>query len=62
MLTGDNEKTAQAIGSKAEVDKVIAGVLPDEKGAVIQALQNEGKNKVINRFCSDSGRLYTEAL
>ena len=47
MLTGDNEKTAQAIGSKAEVDKVIAGVLPDEKGAVIQALQNEGKNKVI---------------
>ena len=47
MLTGDNERTAQAIGDKAEVDKVIAGVLPDEKGAVIQTLQNEGKNKVI---------------
>jgi Cu2+-exporting ATPase len=47
MLTGDNERTAQAIGDKAEVDKVIAGVLPDEKGAAIQTLQNEGKNKVI---------------
>ncbi|MBP5416826.1 MAG: heavy metal translocating P-type ATPase [Clostridiales bacterium] len=47
MLTGDNERTAQAIGAKAEVNQVIAGVLPDEKGAVIQTLQNEGKNKVI---------------
>ncbi|MBR6253889.1 MAG: heavy metal translocating P-type ATPase [Clostridiales bacterium] len=39
MLTGDNERTARAIGNKAEVDHVIAGVLPDGKGAVIQALQ-----------------------
>ena len=39
MLTGDNERTARAIGNKAEVDHVIAGVLPDGKGAVIQSLQ-----------------------
>ena len=47
MLTGDNEKTAEAIGAKADVDKVVAGVMPEEKGAVVKTLQNEGKNKVI---------------
>ena len=47
MLTGDNEKTAEAIGAKADVDKVVSGVMPEEKGAVVKTLQNEGKNKVI---------------
>lgn len=40
MLTGDNEVTAKAIGQKAGVDEVIAGVLPDEKAGTIRALQN----------------------
>ena len=40
MLTGDNEKTAASIGTKADVDKVIAGVMPEEKGAVIRNLQS----------------------
>ncbi|MBR5040664.1 MAG: heavy metal translocating P-type ATPase [Clostridiales bacterium] len=40
MLTGDNEKTAEAIGAKADADKVVAGVMPEEKGAVIQTLQS----------------------
>ncbi len=39
MLTGDNEKTAASIGAKADVDKVIAGVMPEEKGTVIRNLQ-----------------------
>ena len=47
MLTGDNKITAEAIGKKANVDSVVAGVLPDGNGDVVKALQNEGKNKVI---------------
>lgn len=43
MLTGDNQETAQAIGSKAGVDEVIAGVLPDGKESVIRNLQRQGK-------------------
>ncbi|MEP7357636.1 MAG: heavy metal translocating P-type ATPase [Anaerolineales bacterium] len=43
MLTGDNQKTAEAIGRAAGVDRVIADVLPGEKAAVIKALQAEGK-------------------
>ena len=42
MLTGDNERTAAAIGSQAGVDQVIAGVLPDGKEAVIRRLQSDG--------------------
>lgn len=42
LLTGDNERTAGAIGSLAGVDEVIAGVLPDGKEAVIRKLQNQG--------------------
>lgn len=42
MLTGDNEKTAQAIGKQAGVDKVIAGVLPDGKESAIRGLQESG--------------------
>ncbi len=44
MLTGDNERTAAAIGSQAGVDQVIAGVLPDGKEAVIRRLQSDGSN------------------
>ncbi len=43
MLTGDNERTARAIGRLAGVDEVIAGVLPDGKEAVIRTLQEKGK-------------------
>lgn len=43
MLTGDNERTAKAIGAQAGVDEVIAGVLPDGKEAVIRSLKNKGR-------------------
>ena len=43
MLTGDNERTARAIGAKAGVDEVIAGVLPDGKESVIRSLKEIGK-------------------
>ena len=43
MLTGDNERTAKAIGAKAGVDEVIAGVLPDGKESVIRRLKEKGK-------------------
>mgnify|MGYP001119138845 CR=1 FL=1 len=45
MLTGDNERTAKAIGEQAGVDEVIAGVLPDGKEDVIKKLKEEGKIK-----------------
>lgn len=44
MLTGDNEVTAQAIGEKAGISQVIAGVLPGDKAGVVQGLKQEGKN------------------
>ncbi len=43
MLTGDNERTAKAIGAQAGVDEVIAGVLPDGKESVIRALKEQGQ-------------------
>ena len=45
MLTGDNQRTAEAIGKEAGVDEVIAGVLPDGKEAVIRELQEKGRGK-----------------
>ncbi len=45
MLTGDNPRTAEAIGKEAGVDEVIAGVLPDGKEAVIRELQEKGRGK-----------------
>ena len=44
MLTGDNERTANAIGALAGVDEVIAGVMPDEKESVIRRLSDRSKN------------------
>lgn len=43
MLTGDNEKTARAIGAEAGIERVIAGVLPDHKALEVSRLQDEGK-------------------
>ena len=43
MLTGDNQRTADAIGRQAGVDEVIAGVLPDGKEAVIRRLQDPAR-------------------
>ena len=43
MLTGDNERTAKAIGAQAGVDEVIAGVLPEGKEAEIRKLKEQGK-------------------
>ena len=43
MLTGDNERTAKAIGKQAGVDEVIAGVLPDGKEAVVRDLKEAGQ-------------------
>ena len=43
MLTGDNERTAKAIGAQAGVDEVIAGVLPDGKENVIRKLREQGE-------------------
>ena len=43
MLTGDNERTAKAIGAQAGVDEVIAGVLPEGKESVIRSSEGEGK-------------------
>ena len=47
MLTGDNERTAQAIAKKAGIQQVISQVLPQEKSRVIQTLQAEGKSVIM---------------
>ena len=49
MLTGDNQRTAEAIGRQAGVDQVIAGVLPDGKESVIRSLQSQGKVAMVGR-------------
>ena len=57
MLTGDNEKTANAIGAQAGVDAVIAGVLPDGKEAVIRALRRYGKVAMVGDGINDAPAL-----
>ncbi len=54
MLTGDNEKTANAIGKQAGVDEVIAGVLPDGKEKVIRTLQEQGKVAMVGDGINDA--------
>ena len=57
MLTGDNEKTANAIGRLAGVDEVIAGVLPDGKESVIRELQKQGKTAMVGDGINDAPAL-----
>lgn len=57
MLTGDNEKTAKAIGAQAGVDEVIAGVLPDGKEAVIRSLNQKGKVTMVGDGINDAPAL-----
>ena len=57
MLTGDNQRTADAIGRQAGVDEVIAGVLPDGKEAVIRQLQASGKVAMVGDGINDAPAL-----
>ena len=57
MLTGDNQRTANAIGRQAGVDEVIAGVLPDGKEAVIRQLQASGKVAMVGDGINDAPAL-----
>ena len=57
MLTGDNERTAQAIGKQAGVDEVIAGVLPDGKESVIRSLGRQGKVAMVGDGINDAPAL-----
>lgn len=57
MLTGDNERTAKAVGKKAGVDEVIAGVLPDGKESVIRKLKESGKVTMVGDGINDAPAL-----
>ena len=57
MLTGDNEKTANAIGKIAGVDEVVAGVLPDGKEKVIRTLKDKGKVMMVGDGINDAPAL-----
>lgn len=57
MLTGDNERTANAIGRKAGVDEVIAGVLPDGKESVIRKLKEQGVTAMVGDGINDAPAL-----
>jgi Cu2+-exporting ATPase len=59
MLTGDNEKTARAIGAQAGVDEVIAGVLPAGKESVIRKLKQKGKVAMVGDGINDAPALTT---
>ena len=57
MLTGDNERTARAIGAQAGADEVIAGVLPDGKESVIRSLKEQGKVAMVGDGINDAPAL-----
>ena len=57
MLTGDNERTARAIGAQAGVDEVVAGVLPDGKEAVICSLMEKGRTAMVGDGINDAPAL-----
>lgn len=57
MLTGDNEKTANAIGAQAGVDEIVAGVLPDGKEKVIRKLRDKGKVMMVGDGINDAPAL-----
>ena len=57
MLTGDNERTAKAIGAQAGVDEVVAGVLPDGKEAVIRELKKQGQTIMVGDGINDAPAL-----
>ncbi|MDD6074272.1 MAG: heavy metal translocating P-type ATPase, partial [Clostridium sp.] len=57
MLTGDNERTARAIGREAGVDEVIAGVLPDGKESAIRRLKEKGKVAMVGDGINDAPAL-----
>ena len=57
MLTGDNERTAKAVGAQAGVDEVIAGVLPDGKESVIRRLMQQGKVAMVGDGINDAPAL-----
>lgn len=57
MLTGDNERTARAVGAQAGVDEVIAGVLPDGKESVIRSLREQGKVAMVGDGINDAPAL-----
>lgn len=57
MLTGDNERTAAAIGKQAGVDEVVAGVLPDGKEDIIRRLQEHGKTAMVGDGINDAPAL-----
>ena len=57
MLTGDNERTARAIGRQAGVDQVVAGVLPDGKESVIRSLKEKGKVAMVGDGINDAPAL-----
>ena len=57
MLTGDNQRTAQAIGAQAGVDEVIAGVLPDGKESVIRRLKEQGRVAMVGDGINDAPAL-----
>lgn len=57
MITGDNEKTARAIGAQAGVDQVIAGVLPDGKESAVRALMKQGRTAMVGDGINDAPAL-----
>ncbi|MCR5030859.1 MAG: heavy metal translocating P-type ATPase [Selenomonadaceae bacterium] len=57
MLTGDNERTARAVGREAGVEEVVAGVLPDGKESVVRGLQEKGKTAMVGDGINDAPAL-----